>query len=198
MWAFHLSQCAPFWCLLTKKKKKKKKFTFGEQLLEGIPGQRATDLQPLRHNSGCDELVVGNFFVQLVVGSLVEEHQVVELIPHFSLGPLLLRVREMAFVIRKTQWRTLSNPIQRQPWHVKGQIWVYMWHCVPSSWLCLQICWLGPCPFWTSQCPSSCLAWEADNIEEQVINCHPNSNHCGYVWDLTHAVLSVHSRLRML
>lgn len=67
------------------------KFTFSEQFLEGIPGQRATDLQPLRHNSWCDEFVVGNFFVQLVVGRLVEEDQVVELVPHFSLGPLLLK-----------------------------------------------------------------------------------------------------------
>lgn len=67
------------------------KITFGEQLLEGIPGQRATDLQPLRHNGRGDEFVVGNFLVQLVVGGLVEEDQVVELVPHFSLGPLLLR-----------------------------------------------------------------------------------------------------------
>ena len=89
MQVFRLSQCAIFWYLWTEK------FTFGEQLLEGVPGQRATDLQPLWHNSGRDELVVGNFFVQLVVGSLVEEHQVVELIPHFSLGPLLLSIKEI-------------------------------------------------------------------------------------------------------
>lgn len=73
---------------------------FGEQLLEGVPCQRATDLQPLRHNSGGDELVVGNFFVQLVVGRLVEEDQVVELIPHFSLGPLLL----LGFASRLVDW----------------------------------------------------------------------------------------------
>lgn len=71
-------------------------FTFAEQFLQGVPGQGATDLEPLRNNSRCDEFVVGNFFVQLVVGSLVEEHQVVELVPHFSLGPLLLRVKEGA------------------------------------------------------------------------------------------------------
>lgn len=70
------------------------RFTFGEQFLESIPGQGATDLQPLWHDSRGDELVIGNFFVQLVVGGLVEEHQVVELIPHFSLGPLLLRIKE--------------------------------------------------------------------------------------------------------
>lgn len=77
---------------------KEKKFTFGEQFLEGVPGQGATDLQPLRHNSRGDELVIGNFFVQLVVGGLVEEDQVVELIPHFSLGPLLLRINKMCSI----------------------------------------------------------------------------------------------------
>lgn len=77
---------------------KEKKFTFGEQFLEGVPGQGAADLQPLRHNSRGDELVVGNFFVQLVVGGLVEEDQVVELIPHFSLGPLLLRINKMCSI----------------------------------------------------------------------------------------------------
>lgn len=77
------------------------KFTFAEQFLEGVPGQRATDLQPLRHDGGCDELVVGDFFVQLVVGCLVEEDQVVELIPHLSLGPLLLRIRDIVSTIRE-------------------------------------------------------------------------------------------------
>lgn len=65
--------------------------TFSEQLLESVPGQRATDLQPLRHNSWGDELVVGDLFVQLLVGRLVEEYQVVELVPDLSLGPLLLK-----------------------------------------------------------------------------------------------------------
>lgn len=69
-------------------------FTFAKELLEGEPGQGAADLQPLGHNCGGDEFVVGNFFVQFVVGRLVEEYQVVELIPHFSFGPLLLRTRE--------------------------------------------------------------------------------------------------------
>lgn len=77
------------------------KLTFAEQFLEGVPGQRATDLQPLRHDGGCDELVVGDFFVQLVVGCLVEEDQVVELIPHLSLGPLLLRIRDIVSTIRE-------------------------------------------------------------------------------------------------
>lgn len=72
-------------------------FTFGEQFLQSVPGQGAADLQPLGHDGGRDEFVVGNLFVQLVVGGLVEEHQVVELVPHFSLGPLLLRVKEARF-----------------------------------------------------------------------------------------------------
>lgn len=82
---------------------KKVKFTFGEQFLQSVPGQRAADLQPLGHNGGRDEFVVGNLFVQLVIGGLVEEHQVVELIPHFSLGPLLLRVKE-ARLARRWSW----------------------------------------------------------------------------------------------
>lgn len=64
--------------------------TFAEQLLEGVSGQRPADLQPLGHDGGGDELVVGDLFVQLVIGGLVEEHQVVELVPHLPLGPLLL------------------------------------------------------------------------------------------------------------
>lgn len=73
---------------------------FGKQFLEGVPGQRATDLQPLRDDSRGDEFVVGNFFVQLVVGSLIEEDQVVELVPHLSLGPLLL----LGFASRLVDW----------------------------------------------------------------------------------------------
>ncbi|KAA8593898.1 hypothetical protein FQN60_004732, partial [Etheostoma spectabile] len=33
------------------------KFTFAKQLLKGVPGQGATDLQPLRHNCRGDELM---------------------------------------------------------------------------------------------------------------------------------------------
>lgn len=116
MQVFHLSRCVPFWYLWTEK------FTFGEQLLEGVPGQRATDLQPLWHNSGCDELVVGNFFVQLVVGSLVEEHQVVELIPHFSLGPLLLRFKEICLWLGKLNTGPRQNLLSddRDMWRDKS------------------------------------------------------------------------------
>ncbi len=67
--------------------------TFAEQLLQGSPGKRAPDLQPLRDHSGCDELVVGNFFVQFVITDLVKEDQVVQLVPHLSFGPLLLETK---------------------------------------------------------------------------------------------------------
>lgn len=134
------------------------KFTFGEQFLQGVPGKGATDLQPLRHDSGCDEFVVGNFFVQLVVGSLVEEHQVVKLVPHFSLGPLLLRAKEVQLVMLQSSFSVAANK------QLCKSVRLYM----PSSWLCLQTCWLGPCPFWTSQRPSSYLAWEAEKIKTLV------------------------------
>ena len=38
----------------------------------------------------CDEVVGGDLLVQLVVGALVTPHQVVQLVPGLSLGPLLL------------------------------------------------------------------------------------------------------------
>lgn len=67
--------------------------TFAEQFEEGRPGQGASDLQPLGHHGRCDELVVRDFFVQLVISRLVEEDQVVELVPHLSFGPLLLKTK---------------------------------------------------------------------------------------------------------
>lgn len=98
---WHQNSCFYSWST------KKVKFTFGEQFLQSVPGQGAADLQPLGHDGGRDEFVVGNLFVQLVVGGLVEEHQVVKLIPHFSLGPLLLSVKEarlaMETVVIKSQ-----------------------------------------------------------------------------------------------
>jgi len=64
--------------------------TFAEQLLEGCPGQGASNLQPLRDNCRRDELVVGHFFAQFVIGGLVKQDEVVQLVSHFPLGPLLL------------------------------------------------------------------------------------------------------------
>merc|ERR1740131_540101 len=60
------------------------------QLNESPPDEGASHLKPLRHDGGCDELVSGDLLVQLVIGALVEQHQVVQLVPGLSLGPLLL------------------------------------------------------------------------------------------------------------
>lgn len=78
-----LSVLPQFWAL-----------TFAEQLLEGSPSQRTSNLQSLWNNCRCDELVVGHFFAQFVVGSLVKQDKVVQLVPHFPLGPLLLGKRK--------------------------------------------------------------------------------------------------------
>ena len=40
----------------------------------------------------CDEVVGGDLLVRLVVGALVTPHQVVQLVPGLSLGPLLARM----------------------------------------------------------------------------------------------------------
>ena len=61
-----------------------------QKLGQGLPGQGASDLHPLAHDGGGDELVGGHLFQEFVVGGLVEENQVVQLVPGFSLGPLLL------------------------------------------------------------------------------------------------------------
>lgn len=61
-----------------------------EQLLEGLAGEGAAHLEPLRDHRRGDEFVAGNLLEQLVVRSLVEQHQVVQLVADFSLGPLLL------------------------------------------------------------------------------------------------------------
>lgn len=74
-------------------------FTFAEQLQKCGPCQGASDLQPLRHHCWRYQLVVGHLFVQFVIGGLVEEDQVIELVPHFSLGPLLLRKRNIPMMI---------------------------------------------------------------------------------------------------
>ena len=60
------------------------------ELDEGLAGQRSPDLQPLGNDGGSDQLVGWDLLKQLVVSGLVEEHQVVQLVPGLSLGPLLL------------------------------------------------------------------------------------------------------------
>lgn len=90
---------------------KRQIITFAEQLEEGSPGQRAPDLQPLRNHSWGDELVVGNFFVQFVICSLVEEDQVVQLVPHLSFGPLLLKTKYRKDMIHARNYTIKSQLI---------------------------------------------------------------------------------------
>lgn len=59
------------------------------ELNECSPGEGSPDLQPLRDDGGCDQLVLGHFLVQFLVCGLVEQHLVVKLVTNFSFGPLL-------------------------------------------------------------------------------------------------------------
>ena len=61
-----------------------------QQLGQCLPGQGAAHLKALAHDGGRDQLVRGNLLQELVVGGLVEENQVVKLVPGLALGPLLL------------------------------------------------------------------------------------------------------------
>ena len=63
--------------------------SLGQHLLQRPPSERRPYLQSLRDHCRCDELVVGDLLVELVVGALVEQTEIVEFVPHFSLGPLL-------------------------------------------------------------------------------------------------------------
>lgn len=67
-----------------------KVLTLFAQLNQSTLGQRATDLQTLRHDRGGDQLVGGHFLVQFLVRGLIEENLVVQLVPDFAFGPLLL------------------------------------------------------------------------------------------------------------
>merc|ERR1719308_89817 len=64
--------------------------TLLHQLNKSSPGEGSTHLQPLGDDGGSDELVGGDLLVQLVIGALVKQNQVVQLVPGLSLGPLLL------------------------------------------------------------------------------------------------------------
>lgn len=63
--------------------------TFLLELLERCPGERAADLEPLADDRGRDQLVTRHLLQQLVIRRLVEQNQVVQLVTHFSLRPLL-------------------------------------------------------------------------------------------------------------
>merc|ERR1719382_981640 len=60
------------------------------QLIQSSLGKRSSNLQSLRDNAGCDQFVRRNLLVQLVVGVLIKQNQIVQFVPRFSLGPLLL------------------------------------------------------------------------------------------------------------
>merc|ERR1719167_785377 len=45
---------------------------------------------PFRNNTWGDQLVCGDLLVEFVIGILVKQHQIVQLVPGLSLGPLLL------------------------------------------------------------------------------------------------------------
>merc|ERR1719458_855047 len=60
------------------------------KLNQSTSGEGATHLQPLGNDGGGDELVGWDLLVQLVIGALVKQNQVVQLVPGLSLGPLLL------------------------------------------------------------------------------------------------------------
>lgn len=53
-------------------------------------GQGSAHLQTLGNNGGGDQLAGGHFLKQFLVGGLVEQHLVVQLVADLSLGPLLL------------------------------------------------------------------------------------------------------------
>ena len=46
-------------------------------------------LQPLGDDGGCDELVGGDLLIQLVIGALVKQHQVVQFVPGKELQSLI-------------------------------------------------------------------------------------------------------------
>ncbi len=60
------------------------------QLVEGLPRERPAHLHPLGDDGRRDQLVRGHLLKHLVVGGLVKEHQVVQLVPGLALRPLLL------------------------------------------------------------------------------------------------------------
>lgn len=65
--------------------------TLGEQFSESGLGERGADLEAFADDAGGDQLVGADFLVELVVGALVEQDHVVQLVAHLSLRPLLQR-----------------------------------------------------------------------------------------------------------
>ena len=60
-----------------------------EKFLNCLARKRAVNLQLLRDDRRCDQLLFGNIRKHLLVRGFVEEHKVRELLLDFALGPLL-------------------------------------------------------------------------------------------------------------
>lgn len=85
------------------------------QLDERLAGERATDLQTFGDDGRGDQLVAGDFLQKLVIGSLIKENQVVQLVSDLSLRPLLQnsnkmekRVRRLPLCIRRSVYLLLG------------------------------------------------------------------------------------------
>lgn len=88
-----LSQLSSLRFIITKsaanRTASKQKITFLLQLDQSPPRERPPDLQTFRHDGGRDQLVLRHLLVQLIVGGLVEQDLVVQLVADLSFGPLL-------------------------------------------------------------------------------------------------------------
>lgn len=81
---------------------------------DGFPRERAVDLELLGDNGGGDELLLGHVGQHLLVGGLVEEHKVGELLLHLTLGPLLRKSRGEHSA--QVKGGAQPAPDQHQPW----------------------------------------------------------------------------------
>lgn len=63
--------------------------TFAVKFYESSSSKTASDFQSFRNHGGSDQFICGDLFVQLIICTLIEQHQVVQFIPDFSLGPFL-------------------------------------------------------------------------------------------------------------
>ena len=63
--------------------------SLGSQLLDGLTGQRAVNLKTISNDGRSDDLVGRKLLHELVVGLLVEDNLVLQLLLSASLGPLL-------------------------------------------------------------------------------------------------------------
>merc|ERR1719391_655477 len=79
------------------------------QFNQSLPGQRSANLQPLGNDAGSDKLVGRNLLVQFIISHLVEEDQVVELVPGLSLGPLLLGLTAASLLLLGSLGRRLRG-----------------------------------------------------------------------------------------